>query len=51
MAQMRTNRNFLKEEENLEDFGKVKGMKRQSSAVKKKSFSGLLKECTARKAE
>ena len=47
---MRTNKNLGKEEENLEDFGRVKGMKRVSSAVKKKSFSNMLKECTAKKA-
>lgn len=46
---MRNTKNLVKEEENLEDFGRVKGMKRQNSAIKKQSFSGMLRECTAKK--
>lgn len=49
MAQLRTSSKSLtrKKEDSLEDFGKIKGLKRVSSAIKKKSFSHMLKECTA----
>lgn len=48
MAQLRTSSKSLprSKEDSLEEFGKIKGLKRVSSAVKKKSFSHLLKECT-----
>ena len=49
MSQMRTARYQRDQQENIEEFGRIKGLKRVSSALKKKSYSGMLKECTAKK--
>ena len=50
MSQTRNSRyNQKNQDENLDDFGKIQGIKRVSSALQKKSFSCMLKECTNKK--
>jgi hypothetical protein len=51
-TQMRTVKSLQKgHEENIEEFGLIQGIKRASSAIKKKSFSAMLKECTPKKSD